>query len=103
MSKPVRFSREAREEVLEAARWYAGRRPELRAEFLADLDDAVEQVVRYASHLGSPPGIDPTLGVRREFFKRFPYSLFFIELPTRYRVLAVAHSGRRPFYWRGRI
>lgn len=103
MSKPVRFSREAREEVLEAARWYAGRRPELRTEFLADLDDAVGQVVRYAPHLGSPRGIDPSLGVRRVFFKRFPYSLFFIELPTRYRVLAVAHSRRRPFYWRGRI
>ena len=81
----------------------AARRPELRAEFLADLDNAVEQVVRYAPHLGSPRGIDPALGVRRVFFKRFPYSLFFIELPTRYRVLAVAHSRRRPFYWRGRI
>lgn len=103
MSKPVRFSREAREEVLEAARWYAGPRPELRAEFLADLDDAIEQVVHYAPHLGSPPGIDPALGVRRVSFKRFPYSLFFIELSTRYRVLAVAHSRRRPFYWRGRI
>lgn len=103
MTKPVRFSREAREEVLQAAAWYAARRPELRAEFLADLDDAVEQVVRYAPHLGSPRGIDPALGVQRVFFKRFPYSLFFIELSTRYRVLAVAHSRRRPFYWRGRI
>jgi hypothetical protein len=37
--------------------------------------------------------------VRRVFFKRFPYSLFFIELPTRYRVLAVAHARRRPLYW----
>lgn len=103
MTKPVRFSREAREEALQAAAWYAARRPELRAEFLADLDDAVERVARYAPHLGSPRGIDPVLGVRRVFFKRFPYSLFFIELPTRYRVLAVAHSRRRPFYWRGRI
>ena len=95
MTKPVRFSREAREEALQAAAWYATRRPELRAEFLGDLDDAVEQVTRYAPHLGSPRG--------RVFFKRFPYSLFFIELPTRYRVLAVAHARRRPFYWRDRI
>jgi hypothetical protein len=75
----------------------------LRAEFLDDLDAAVEQVVQYAPHLGSPRGIDPDLGVRRVFFKRFPYSLFFIELPTRYRVLAVAHLRRRPFYWHDRI
>jgi plasmid stabilization system protein ParE len=103
MTKPVRFSREAREDVLEAARWYSERRPELRAEFLADLDEAIDQVARYAHHLGSPPGIDPALGVRRVFFKRFPYSVFFVELPTRYRVLAVAHARRRPFYWRRRI
>lgn len=103
MTKPVRFSREARDEALEAARWYAARRPELRAGFLADLDAAVENVVRYASHLGPLRGIDPALAVRRLFFKRFPYSLFFIELPTRYRVLAVAHARRRPFYWRDRI
>ena len=26
-----------------------------------------------------------------------------IELPTRFRVLAVAHAHRRPFYWRERL
>lgn len=53
-------------------------------------------------HLGSPPGIDPTLGVRRVFVKRFPFSLYFVELPTRFRVLAVSHAHRQPFYWRDR-
>jgi len=102
MTKPVRLARQAREEVLEAARRYGEQRPELRAEFLAAVDDAVERVVRYAPHLGSPPGIDPTFGVKRVFMKRFPFSVFFIELPTRYRILAVAHGRRLPFYWRAR-
>jgi hypothetical protein len=43
---------------------------------------------------GAPPGIDAMLGVRRVFAQRFPFSLYFVELPTRYRVLAVAtHAG----------
>ena len=102
MNKPVRFSHEAREEALRAAAWYGSQRPELRSEFLADLDVAIEHVARYAPHLGTPPGVDPALGLRRVFFTRFPYSLIFVELPTRYRVLAVAHLRRDPSYWRDR-
>lgn len=103
MTKPVRFSQQAREEVLEAARRYGAQRPELRTEFLAAVDEAIDRLVRYAPHLGSPPGIDASLGVRRVFMKRFPFSVFFIELPTRFRVLAVAHGRRLPFYWRTRL
>jgi plasmid stabilization system protein ParE len=102
MTKPVRLSREAREELHEAARRYGEVRPELRTEFLAAIDEAMVRLVRMARHLGSPPGIDPALGVRRVFVERFPFSLYFVELPTRFRVLAVAHARRRPFYWRGR-
>jgi toxin ParE1/3/4 len=102
MSKPVRLSRQAREEVLEAARRYGEQRAELRIEFLAAVDEALERVLRYAAHLGPPPGIDPALGVKRVFMKRFPYSLYFIELPTRFRILALAHARRRPQYWLGR-
>lgn len=65
MSKPVRLSRQAREEVLEAARRYGAQRTELRAEFLAAVDEVLERVIRYAPHLGSPPGVDPTLGRKR--------------------------------------
>ncbi len=103
MTKPVRFSRQAREEVIEAARRYGEQRAELRSEFLDAVDDAIARVVRYAPHIGGAPGIDATLGVKRIFMKRFPYSVFFIELPTRYRVLAVAHARRKPFYWCERL
>jgi toxin ParE1/3/4 len=102
MSKPVRLSRQARDEVLAAARRYGEERAELRVEFLAAVDEALDRVVRYASHLAPPPGVDPALGVKRVFMKRFPYSLYFVELPTRLRVLAFAHARRRPQYWIGR-
>ena len=103
MAKPVRIGREAREELLEAARRYGEERPELRLDFLVAIDEAMERLVRVAPHLGSPPGIDSTLGVKRVFVKRFPFSVYFIELPTRFRVLAVAHARRRPSYWQDRL
>ena len=33
---------------------------------------------------------------------RFPYVIFFLELPDSIWVAAVAHSSRRPGYWRRR-
>jgi len=40
--------------------------------------------------------------VKRGFVKRFLFSIYFIEMPTRFRVLAVAHARRRPRYWSDR-
>jgi hypothetical protein len=58
MTKPVRLAREARDELHAAARYYGEVRPELRTDFLAAIDEAMERLVRMARHLGSPPGID---------------------------------------------
>ena len=102
MTQPVRLARAARDELPEAARWYATQRPELRAEFLAAIDEAIGRLVRLAPHVAVLQRFDATLGVKRVFVKRFPFSIYFIELPTRYRVLAVAHARRRPFYWLAR-
>ncbi|HWU89339.1 MAG TPA: hypothetical protein VN253_18885 [Kofleriaceae bacterium] len=41
--------------------------------------------------------------MKRVFMERFPYSVYFIELPTRFRILAFAHARRKPFYWKDRI
>jgi len=54
MTKPVRLAREARDELHNAARRYGEVRPELRAEFLAAIDEALARLVRMARHLGSP-------------------------------------------------
>ena len=43
MAKPVRLAREAREEVIEAARRYGEERPELRVEFLGGVDEVLER------------------------------------------------------------
>ncbi len=103
MTKPLRFAREARQELLEAARWYEQQLPGLREEFLASVDEAIERITLAGSHLGSVPQVDAALGIKRVFMRRFPYALVFVELPTRIRILAVAHQRRRPMYWRARL
>jgi hypothetical protein len=70
MTKPVRLAREARDELHDAAQRYGEVRPELREEFLDAIDEALTRLVRMARHLGSPPGADPSLGVRRVFVER---------------------------------
>jgi len=72
MSKPVRFAREARAELHEAARRYGEQRSGLRIEFLAAVDEAMEHLVRLAKHLGSPPGIDPILGIKARLCEALP-------------------------------
>ena len=40
---------------------------------------------------------------RKYVLKRFPYLIFYVDYPDRIRVLAVAHTSRRPGYWKTRI
>ncbi len=55
MNKPVRLAREACAELHETARRYGEQRPELRVEFLAAIDEAMERLVRLARHLDLRP------------------------------------------------
>jgi toxin ParE1/3/4 len=41
--------------------------------------------------------------VRKYVLQRFPYLIFYIDYPDRVRILAVAHTSRRPGYWKRRI
>ena len=103
MVKPIIFAQQARDEVNAAARRYGAERPELRVEFHAAIKEALDRMVRLSRHLGTSPLVDPGLGIKRVFVERFPFSVYFIELPDRFRVLAVAHARRLPFYWRDRL
>jgi len=43
------------------------------------------------------------LEVRRALMSVFPYALIFLELKREIRVIAVAHTSRRPGYWIYRV
>jgi plasmid stabilization system protein ParE len=84
-------------EARAARRWYARRLPALATRFLAELDDAV-------THITTAPQQGPAYlhGMRVYHLHRFPYLVVYRDLGTTVQVIAVAHTRRRPGYWRRR-
>jgi toxin ParE1/3/4 len=97
-SKPFRFHPEAREEFLDAARWYRIRHAPAAAEFRRAVTDAVRTVTlspdRWPKYMH---------GTRRFVLRRFPFSVVYLDDLDLVTIIAVAHSKRRPGYWKGRV
>jgi plasmid stabilization system protein ParE len=97
-SKPFRFHPEAREEFRDAARWYRARNAVAASEFRAAGSAAVREVVR------APQRWPKYLyGTRRVVLQRFPFSVVYLDDPDVITIIAVAHSKRKPGYWRQRL
>ena len=102
MTKPVRFGSAADEELVVAATFYE-ERAGLGRDFVAAAREAAHHLAALPKSFPLARGVPFQLGVRRCPIRRFPYALFFVELPDQFRVLAVAHERRRPSYWRRRV
>lgn len=96
--KPTVLHLEAEEEALDAAEWYEKKRPGLGKAFRLDLETALHRLQT-----------NPELyGVDLEPFRacplhRFPYTLYYLNLPHEIWIVAVAHQNRRPGYWQRRV
>jgi plasmid stabilization system protein ParE len=97
-SKPFQFHPAAREEFRNAIRWYRSQNPLVSAEFRLTVSGVIRLVVqasqRWPKYL---------YGTRRFVMRRFPFSIIYIDDPELVTVVAVAHSKRKPGYWRGRV
>lgn len=92
------FLPQARQELLEATRWYLAYGGEPVAE---QFESAVQRGLRlleFMPRLGRP-GFP---GVRTWPLKHFPYTLVYRVKGGVITVMAVAHQSREPGYWRGR-
>lgn len=90
----LRYHELARKEVIETTLYYARSRPELAAEFLAELTAAVDAI------LASPMAFEQVRsGVRRYLMDRFPYGIYY-RMPDEntVRIIVVRHHSRRPGY-----
>ena len=102
MTKPVRLGPAAEEELRIAEDFYE-ERASLGRDFIAAVREAARHLAAQPKSFPLARGVSFQLGVRRCPLRRFPHALFFVELPEEFRVLAVAHDRRRPFYWRQRL
>jgi toxin ParE1/3/4 len=96
--KPVIVHKDAQAEYDEAVQWYEGQTPGCGADVVAEVNAGLRAI-------GEDPGIGAqyrNTTFRFYRIKRFPYLIYFVELPNIVWVLAIAHGRRRPNYWRHR-
>lgn len=96
--KSIILDSEARAELIEAEAWYDDRQFGVGLELHEEVDAALLRIQN-----------DPGVGARYRntdyrFFRvrRFPYLLYYLDLPDSIWIAAVAHERRRPNYWRKR-
>lgn len=96
-SKKVEFHEEASLEYEAAFEWYFVRSEQTAARFAEEISRAVGLIAEAPQRW--PGGI---AGTRKLLLRRFPFAIFYRELPSLIQVLAVAHGHRRPGYWKER-
>ena len=73
----------------------------------ANLEEAVRRVIRRIQLLpqSAPrwPRIESAHEIRRSKVRRHPYLVVYAVLPDQLVVLAIAHTSKKPGYWRERI
>lgn len=89
---------EARNEILEAAKWYGNNLKGLGDRFLTSIDFAVTSIQK-------DPLAFPKVHkeIRRTLLKKFPFGLFYLFDDNRIVIIAVFHSSRNPMGWQRRI
>jgi toxin ParE1/3/4 len=93
--KPVNVHSAARRELAEAMAWYDERCKGLGLDLLAEFQKAAVKLRRNPGHCPRHKRTD----FRRRRMERFPYLIFFLELPDCFWIAAVAHGARQPDYW----
>ena len=94
----ISFHPKAVTELEAATREYVGIDPELGADFRREIEHTVTLI---SSH---PWIYRLRFGLyRRANLGRFPYHLVFVEEKEGLRIIAMAHSSRRPHFWANRL
>lgn len=97
-SKSFQFHPEAREEFRNAIRWYRARNLLASSEFRLTVSSAIRLITessqRWPKYLR---------GTRRLVMRRFPFSVVYLDEPDLVIIAAIAHSKRRPGYWKDRV
>lgn len=94
---PIDYLLGARRDFDESFDWYVARSPQTAIRFADSLDAALKNVEE------NPMRFDSLDGVHREFpLKRFPFRIVYRVVESRILVVAIAHTMRRPGYWRNR-
>jgi toxin ParE1/3/4 len=85
----------ARAELDDAMKFYENRAKGLGLDLQSRVERAVVEIQRNP-HAWPP---HKHLGVRKYFTERFPFTIFYMDLPDCIWIVAIAHGSRLPDYW----
>lgn len=96
--KSIRLSTEASNELAETVAFYEKRRNGLGAAFAQECERTTQLIRQY-------PESGRSFGnrFRRMLTNRFPFAIIYIERDQEFFVIAVAHTSRKPDYWKDRL
>lgn len=93
--KPVIFHEDAESELDAAVAYYESQSQGLGTAMISEIMHAVRRIQQYPQSF--PPYNDQ--GVHSYLVRRFPYTVFYLELEDHIWIVAIAHQRRRPGYW----
>jgi len=96
--KPYRLHPEAWLEFEAADNWYLSCSFNASVDFLSDVAEALDSISetpqRWPKYLH---------GTRRFVLQRFTFSIIYLDDPKLVFIIAIAHSKRKPGYWKKRL
>ncbi|MBC8180788.1 type II toxin-antitoxin system RelE/ParE family toxin [candidate division KSB1 bacterium] len=98
MLRQVEYHPHAKAEIRNSANWYDKKVDGLGLEFMLEVKAAESKIIDNPESWASYEQ-----GTRRYIMKRFPYSIIYLLTAEKIQIVAVAHSKRRPEYWKNRI
>jgi toxin ParE1/3/4 len=97
-SKPYCLHPLAWQEIEGGEGWYRQHGSDASVEFIAEISDAIDSIPKLPS-----AGPNTLHGTRRFVLDRFPYSIIYLDAAEFVSIVAVAHSKRKPEYWKRRL
>lgn len=98
-SASVDLHNEASAEYDAAFDWYLQRSPDAALKFDAEVERALTEIIHSPQRWAAGPNL-----TRRFLLRQFPFTLIYRERPSGIiQIVAVAHTSRRPGYWKQRL
>lgn len=98
----LRIVSEAEAEMRGAAAWYEKQCEGLGAEFLVAVDSAIQRIARSPEMAPPLETLPDQRAIRRVVLDRFPFMIVYEACTSEIRILAIAHTHRKPNYWKDR-
>jgi toxin ParE1/3/4 len=101
--KTFKIDRVAQQEFDEAAAWYEHEEIGLGFEFIEEVDRVLARIETHEKFVTAPLVVLDDGVVRREFVRRFPYVVIFVETEAMRRVIMIRRGNVHPARWKSRV